>query len=128
MNLLDKIGNRGSEISMRVSLTKSFTFEAAHWLPTFPEGHKCRRMHGHSFRIEVHVSGEVDATTGWVMDFADIKSAFMPFYEQLDHHYLNDIPGLENPTSEQLSIWIWQRLKPRLPLLRWPSWAFLTAR
>ncbi len=92
-----------------------FQVEAAHFLPNVPEGHKCRRMHGHSFRIEVHVSGDVGAQTGWVMDFADLKQAFRPLFEQLDHHLLNDIEGLENPTSENLARWIWARLVESLP-------------
>ncbi len=96
---------------------KTFTLEAAHRLPHVPPGHKCARLHGHSFRIDVHVAGELDPHTGWVMDFADIKSSFQPLYEQLDHHYLNDIDGLDNPTSEILAMWIWQRLKPALPQL-----------
>jgi 6-pyruvoyltetrahydropterin/6-carboxytetrahydropterin synthase len=96
---------------------KTFHVEAAHRLPHVPPGHKCARVHGHSFRIEIHVEGAVHAHTGWVMDFADIKSAFQPLYEQLDHHYLNDIDGLDNPTSERLAIWIWERLRLALPQL-----------
>lgn len=91
--------------------------EAAHRLPNVPEGHKCRRLHGHSFAIEVRVRGPVGADTGWVLDFADIGRAFEPLFRQLDHNYLNEIPGLENPTSEHLAKWIWQRLQPTLPLL-----------
>jgi 6-pyruvoyltetrahydropterin/6-carboxytetrahydropterin synthase len=94
---------------------KVFQIEAAHRLPNVPDGHKCARLHGHSFRVEVHVAGEPGAHSGWVMDFADVKSAFAPLFEQLDHHYLNDIEGLENPTSEMLARWIFQRLAPRLP-------------
>jgi 6-pyruvoyltetrahydropterin/6-carboxytetrahydropterin synthase len=67
--------------------------------------------------VEIHVSGQVDGRLGWVMDFADLKAAFDPLYRQLDHHYLNDVPGLENPTSENLAQWIWQKLKPALPQL-----------
>jgi 6-pyruvoyltetrahydropterin/6-carboxytetrahydropterin synthase len=93
---------------------KVFQIEAAHRLPNVPAGHKCARLHGHSFRIEIHVAGEPDPQLGWVMDFADVKAAFAPLYEQLDHHYLNEIEGLENPTSEMLARWIWQRLQPRL--------------
>ena len=96
---------------------KIFRIEAAHRLPYVPAGHKCARLHGHSFRIEIHVAGELDQKQGWVMDFGDVKAAFAPLYEQLDHHYLNDIEGLENPTSEMLARWIWQRLLPRLPTL-----------
>jgi 6-pyruvoyltetrahydropterin/6-carboxytetrahydropterin synthase len=94
---------------------KTFTFEAAHRLPNVPEGHKCARLHGHSFRVEVHVAGPVDSLTGWVMDFAEIKAAFDPVHEALDHRYLNDIEGLENPTSENVARYIWAALKPRLP-------------
>jgi len=94
-----------------------FQIEAAHKLPHVPAGHKCARIHGHSFRIEIHVSGSVGEHSGWVMDFADLRSAFQPLFERLDHHYLNDIEGLENPTSENLARWIWQRLKVGLPEL-----------
>ena len=87
-----------------------FTFEAAHRLPNVPEGHKCSRLHGHSYRVEVHVRGEVDAHTGMVVDFADIKAAFKPVHDCLDHYYLNEVPGLENPTSENVARWIWDRL------------------
>jgi 6-pyruvoyltetrahydropterin/6-carboxytetrahydropterin synthase len=100
-----------------VEIFKRFTIEAAHLLPNLPDGHKCRRLHGHSFRIEVHVSGPLTAREGWVMDFADIGAAFKPVYDQLDHRYLNEIAGLENPTSEVLARWIWRRLKPALPPL-----------
>ena len=92
-----------------------FKVEAAHFLPNVPEDHKCRRLHGHSFRIEVHVSGEVGEDSGWVMDFADLKRAFKPLFDQLDHHLLNDIEGLENPTSENLARWVWDRLAGELP-------------
>lgn len=100
-----------------MEIFKSFTLESAHRLPNVPAGHKCARVHGHSFRVEIHVRGPVDERLGWVMDFADVKAAFEPLYRQLDHHYLNDVSGLENPTSENLARWIWQRLKPALPQL-----------
>ena len=100
-----------------MEIYKSFTLEAAHRLPHVPEDHKCGRLHGHSFRVQIHVSGPVDARMGWVQDFGDIKAIFAPLYEQLDHHYLNEIEGLENPTSENLARWIWLRLKPLLPAL-----------
>jgi len=100
-----------------MEIYKDFTFEAAHRLPNVPEGHKCARLHGHSFNVRVYVEGPVGSTTGWVMDFGDIKSAFKPILDRLDHYYLNDIPGLENPTSEILAGWIWKELKPVLPLL-----------
>lgn len=98
-------------------LFKEFSFEAAHRLPNVPEGHKCARLHGHSFQVRITVAGPVDEESGWVMDFADIKTAFTPVWKQLDHYYLNDIEGLENPTSENLARWIWQRLRPELPEL-----------
>lgn len=94
---------------------KEFTFEAAHRLPNVPPDHKCWRLHGHSFRVEVHVGGELVQELGWIVDFAEIKEAFRPLRQQLDHNYLNEIDGLDNPTSENLAVWIWQRLKPRLP-------------
>ena len=97
-----------------MDIFKVFSFEAAHRLPNVPPGHKCARLHGHSFRVEIHVDGPVDPQTGWVMDFADIKMAFQPILEQLDHNYLNEIKGLENPTSENIARWIWRNLRPRL--------------
>jgi 6-pyruvoyltetrahydropterin/6-carboxytetrahydropterin synthase len=99
-----------------MDLFREFTFEAAHRLPRVPAGHKCARLHGHSYRVEVQVTGEVGADTGWVLDFADLSEAFRPVREQLDHYYLNDIDGLENPTSEVLARWIWDRLVATLPL------------
>ena len=102
---------------LAMEIFKTFTIEAAHRLPNVPEGHKCARLHGHSFKIELHVSGDVDPNFGWVMDFAALKAAFLPFYDRLDHHCLNDVEGLENPTSERLAEWIWERLKPEVPLL-----------
>ena len=102
---------------MRARLIKEFTFEAAQTLPHAPEGHKCRLMHGHSFKVEIVVAGDCDPKLGWLMDYADISAAFKPIWEKLDHNYLNEIPGLENPTSENVAEWIWKRLKPKLPLL-----------
>ena len=102
---------------MKMELRKSFQFEAAHLLPLLPSGHKCRRLHGHSFAVEIVVAGECDPKLGWLMDYADISAAFKPLWEKLDHHYLNEIPGLENPTSEIVAAWIWKKLKPKLPLL-----------
>ena len=95
-----------------MDIFKTFTLECAHRLPNVPAGHKCARMHGHSFRVEVHVSGPVGEHSGWVMDFADVRTAFEPLFQRLDHHCLNDVPGLENPTSENLAHWIWRELKP----------------
>jgi 6-pyruvoyltetrahydropterin/6-carboxytetrahydropterin synthase len=98
-----------------MDISKTFRIEAAHRLPQVPAGHKCARLHGHSFAVEVHVRGPLDPQLGWVMDFADIKAAFAPLYEQLDHNYLNDVPGLENPTSENLARWIFERLRVDVP-------------
>jgi len=102
---------------MKVELRKTFQFEAAHLLPNLPQAHKCRRLHGHSFKVEIVVAGECDPKLGWLMDYADISEIFKPLWDQLDHRYLNEIPDLENPTSENIAAWIWDRLKPSLPLL-----------
>jgi 6-pyruvoyltetrahydropterin/6-carboxytetrahydropterin synthase len=102
---------------MKIELRKTFQFEAAHKLPNVPADHKCARLHGHSFRIEIVVAGECDPRMGWLMDYAEISDAFKPLLDRLDHYYLNEIPGLENATSENLAKWIWDRLKPKLPLL-----------
>jgi 6-pyruvoyltetrahydropterin/6-carboxytetrahydropterin synthase len=100
-----------------MEIFKEFTFEAAHRLPNLPEDHKCSRLHGHSFRVELHVSGPVDPQLGWIVDFAEIKRVFKPLFERLDHHYLNEIEGLENPTSENIAKWIWERIEGDLPIL-----------
>ena len=100
-----------------MEIYKDITFEAAHLLPNVAKDHKCRRLHGHSFKVRISLHGPVDTSIGWVEDFAEIKHAFDPIYEQLDHHYLNEIEGLENPTSENLVKWIWNRLKPNLEYL-----------
>ena len=100
-----------------MEIYKDFTFEAAHLLPNVPVGHKCARLHGHSFMVRVVVAGDIGQNSGWIMDFTDIKTAFKPIEQELDHYYLNDIKGLENPTSEILAQWIWIRLKISLPLL-----------
>jgi 6-pyruvoyltetrahydropterin/6-carboxytetrahydropterin synthase len=100
-----------------IELRKTFQFEAAHLLPHLPKAHKCRRLHGHSFKVEIVVAGECDPRLGWLMDYADISSAFKPIWLRLDHYYLNEVPGLDNPTSENIAVWIWRKLKPKLPLL-----------
>ena len=99
------------------TLSKTFRFEAAHRLPFVPEGHKCGRLHGHSYQIDLIVDGDVDPATGMVVDFAEITEAWQPLHAVLDHYYLNEIEGLENPTSEVLSAWIYKRIKPTLPCL-----------
>jgi 6-pyruvoyltetrahydropterin/6-carboxytetrahydropterin synthase len=101
-----------------MDIFREFTFEAAHRLPHVPEGHKCGRLHGHSYRVEAHVRGDVDPVSGMVMDFAEIKAAFKPLEEKLDHHYLNEVDELENPTSENLARWVWKHLEGSLPLSR----------
>ena len=100
-----------------MEIFKSFSLECAHRLPNVPADHKCARVHGHSFRVELHVAGPLDPHLGWVMDFADVKRSFQPLFDRLDHRYLNDVAGLENPTSENLARWIWRELKPTLPQL-----------
>ena len=102
---------------MLVRLVKTFDFEAAHDLPGFPDGHKCRRLHGHSFRFDVVVEGELDLARGYLIDYGEIKQHVDPIVRRLDHYYLNDIPGLANPTSEMVAVWLWNQIKPVLPLL-----------
>jgi 6-pyruvoyltetrahydropterin/6-carboxytetrahydropterin synthase len=102
---------------MKIELRKTFQFEAAHLLPRLPKSHKCRRLHGHSFKVDIVVTGECDPKLGWLMDYAEISRRFRPIWEKLDHRYLNELPGLENPTSEEIAVWIWKKLKPKLPLL-----------
>lgn len=107
-----------SQTGNRVEIVKQYRFEAAHLLPKVPSTHKCARLHGHSFRFEVKIGGEVDPAMGWLIDFGDISAVVKPLVEILDHNYLNEIPGLENPTSEQISMWLWNRIKPSLPGLK----------
>lgn len=102
---------------MKVELVKEYRFEAAHRLPKVPPGHKCQRLHGHSFKIEVTVAGEVDPKTGWFIDYGDLDAVWEPLYLQLDHNFLNEIEGLDNPTSEVLSKWLFDRIKRKLPSL-----------
>ncbi|MGM0578753.1 MAG: 6-carboxytetrahydropterin synthase QueD [Myxococcota bacterium] len=103
---------------MEADLIRTFRFEAAHRLPKLPPDHKCSRIHGHSFRVEIVVRGPIGEDTGWVMDFADVKEAWRPLHDTLDHNYLNEVEGLDNPTSERIAVWIWERLVDRLPGLR----------
>lgn len=102
---------------MQAELIKTFRFEAAHSLPNLPEGHKCRRMHGHGYRVDIHVTGEADPHTGWIIDFGDIKRIVGAVLDELDHRVLNEIPGLANSTAELLAAYIWDRVKPELPQL-----------
>jgi 6-pyruvoyltetrahydropterin/6-carboxytetrahydropterin synthase len=101
-----------------MDIFKAFRIEAAHYLPNVPAGHKCGRLHGHSYAVEIHVRGALGTQSGWVMDFAEIKAAWDPLHAELDHNCLNQVPGLENPTSENLAKWIWARLATVLPLTR----------
>lgn len=107
----------GASAPIRARITQGFTFEAAHFLPNVPETHRCRRMHGHSYRVDLTLEGPVDPVTGFVVDFFDVENAFGPLLKQLDHYCLNDIGGLENPTAEIIAAWIWERMKPLLPTL-----------
>jgi 6-pyruvoyltetrahydropterin/6-carboxytetrahydropterin synthase len=103
---------------MIVELSRTFRFEAAHRLTRVPEGHKCGRLHGHSFKVDVVIAGPVDPATGWLIDFGDLKRLLAPVIDRLDHQYLNEIEGLENPTSEVLAAWIWERVHPLVPGLQ----------
>ncbi len=102
---------------MKAELSRTFRFEAGHHLPNVPPEHKCARPHGHSYRLTVVVAGEVDEQAGWVMDFGRIKQAAEPLIARLDHGTLNEVEGLENPTSERIAKWFWDRLRPQLPEL-----------
>jgi 6-pyruvoyltetrahydropterin/6-carboxytetrahydropterin synthase len=98
-----------------VEIFKTFRFESAHRLPHLPASHKCARLHGHSYRVDVHVEGSLDPEKAWVVDFADVAAVADPVIDALDHRYLNEIEGLDNPTCERVAVWIWERLAPRLP-------------
>jgi 6-pyruvoyltetrahydropterin/6-carboxytetrahydropterin synthase len=99
---------------MNVELRKEYRFEAAHYLPRVPAGHKCARMHGHSYRVELALVGPVDPATGWLIDFGDIDGLWEPIFRQFDHHVLNEVPGLENSTCENLAVYVFEALRPRL--------------
>ncbi len=102
---------------MNVELVKEYRFEAAHRLPEVPHGHKCARLHGHSFKFEIHVVGPVNERTGWLIDYGVLDEAVNPLVAQLDHFYLNEIEGLANPTSEILARWLFDRIRARVPQL-----------
>ena len=99
-------------MAQHVRLVHEFRFEAAHRLPRVPAGHKCSRLHGHSFKVEIAIAGPVNPDTGWFIDFAELYDAWKPLHEVLDHHFLNEVTGLENPTSEVLAKWIWDKMQP----------------
>lgn len=94
---------------------KTFTFDSAHYLPNVPMGHKCGTMHGHTYTLKVFISGTPEENSGWIIDYTDLKNGVKAFIDILDHKLLNEIPGLENPTSENLCIWLWQMIKPIFP-------------
>ena len=100
-----------------MEIYKEFSFDSAHFLPNVPEGHKCKNMHGHTYRLRVFIEGPVDPQLGWIMDFKELKDSVGPTIELLDHNLINNIQGLENPTAENITIWIWNKIKPKLPLL-----------
>jgi len=100
-----------------MQIFKQFTFDSAHFLPNVPEGHKCKEMHGHTYRLVVHLEGELEKDLEWVMDFAELKKVIDPIVKSIDHKVLNNIPGLENPTCEKIAVWLWDNIKPGVPLL-----------
>lgn len=101
-----------------MTVYKVFWLECAHWLPNVPQEHKCRRLHGHSYRVELHVGGPMGGDTGWIIDYADMAAAWQPVHARLDHRLLNDVGGLENPTCENLALWIAKRVREYLPGLQ----------
>lgn len=100
-----------------MQIFKQFTFDSAHFLPFVPDGHKCKEIHGHTYRLIVYVDGELEQQLGWVMDFADMKIVIDPIVKSIDHKLLNNIAGLENPTCEIIAVWLWNKIKPEVPLL-----------
>ena len=97
---------------------KQFSFDSAHFLPNVPAGHKCKELHGHTYHLTIYAEGDVLENEGWVLDFTDMKSVVNHVIDTIDHKLLNNIPGLENPTTEMLSIWLWKQIKPGLPALK----------
>ena len=100
-----------------MEIYKEFSFDSAHFLPNVPDGHKCKQMHGHTYRLRVVLKGETDAHLGWIMDFKELKDAVAPVIDKLDHKLINDIRDLENPTAENITVWIWKQIRPLLPQL-----------
>ncbi len=108
---------------LALEVFREFTFDAAHRLENLPEGHKCARMHGHTYRLRVHVGGSIDERVGWIVDFAEVKRLTNEVIGELDHRVLNEVQGLEQPTTERIVVWIWDRLRERLPgLARLELW------
>ena len=100
-----------------MEIFKQFSFDSAHYLPNVPPDHKCKEIHGHTYRLLVYLEGEIEAHLGWVIDFNEVKRVIDPIIKRIDHHLLNDIQGLENPTCEKIAIWLWNEIKPGLPML-----------
>jgi 6-pyruvoyltetrahydropterin/6-carboxytetrahydropterin synthase len=98
-------------------LFRQFTFDSAHFLPNVPEGHKCKEVHGHTYRMVIYMEDTIKKNEGWVMDFAEVKKVIYPILEVVDHKLLNNIEGLENPTCELIAVWLWNKIKPQLPIL-----------
>ncbi len=115
----DSLQLPASSVHLRYTATmliyKEFTFDSAHFLPNVPDGHKCKEMHGHTYRLRVWIEDQPDPNLGWVMDFAVLKKIVKPVVARLDHKCMNDVPGLSNPTCELIAVWIWDQLKPSLP-------------
>lgn len=97
---------------------KQFSFDSAHFLPNVPDGRRCKEIHGHTYRMVVHLEGELDNKLGWVMDFSEMKKVIAPIVDSIDHKLLNNTPGLENPTCEIITLWLWNKIKPAIPLLK----------
>lgn len=114
--------HQGADLDLadNAHIWRRFRFEAAHRLPNVPQGHQCGRMHGHGFEVILHANQNLQAQDMGV-DFDRLEAVWQPLRAQLHHHCLNDIPGLENPTSEMLAAWLWERLKPDLEALSWVS-------
>ncbi len=106
------------EYLIKMIVFKQFTFDSAHFLPHVPDGHKCKEIHGHTYRLTVFLEGEPDPQLGWVMDFAEISKVIDPIVKEIDHKFLNNIEGLENPTCELMAVWLWKKIKPQVPLLK----------
>lgn len=100
-----------------MQIFKQFSFDSAHFLPHVPDGHKCKEIHGHTYRMIVYINGELIKDLDWVMDFAEMKKVIAPVIKTIDHKLLNNIPGLENPTCEIIAVWLWNKIKPEIPLL-----------
>src|SRR5690554_5163463 len=100
-----------------MEIFKTFTFDSAHFLPNVPHGHKCKQMHGHTYKMTVYFEGPLDKDLNWVVDFAEVKNVVKPIIDMVDHKVLNDIPGLENPTCEGIAKWLWEKVKANMPQL-----------